>query len=154
MEFVLPSLLVLLAGAFIVFSLLPKATPLLLTFLSIIVLLLTLKHHYDLFEGEYKFLTMIDSLKENAPMWLVTLVVVLVLGYLLATIGLIKFNKGSNIPEVAMPAMPATPNNRPANNRPANNRPANNRPANNRPPNSPAPQPATNDLERYVSKYV
>jgi hypothetical protein len=90
MEFLLPSLLLLLAGAFIVFGIFPKLGPTTLVGLAVITLILVVNHHMTLFELEYKDLLIIDSLKKGAPTVLVVLTTLLIIGYFLLTIGFVK----------------------------------------------------------------
>jgi hypothetical protein len=90
MEFLLPSLLLLLAGGFIVFGIFPKLGPTTLVGLAVITLILVVNHHMTLFELEYKDLLIIDSLKKGAPTVLVVLTTLLIIGYFLLTIGFVK----------------------------------------------------------------
>lgn len=116
MEFLLPSILTLLAGAFVVLGIFPSLSKPVLVFIAIAALLLVIKHHMDLFEDEYKNLTIIDSLKFGAPTVLTVLVVLLLLGYILLGTGFLGGPRGSPEAEAsAAPEVPSVSNNR--NNR-------------------------------------
>ena len=90
MEFLLPSLLLLLAGGFIVFGIFPKLGPTTLVGLAVVTLILVVQHHMTLFELEYKDLTITGSLQDSAPTVLLVLTTLLIIGYFLLTVGFIK----------------------------------------------------------------
>lgn len=99
MEFLLPSLIALLAGAFIVLGIFPKLGPLPLVGIAIVSLVLVVHHHMTLFELEYKELAITDMLKHGGSTVLVVLVAVLAIGYLLLMKGFVS-GATSYIPEV------------------------------------------------------
>ena len=107
MEFLLPSLLLLLAGGLIVFGIFPKLGPTALVGLAVISLILVVQHQMALFELEYKDLLILDSLKNSAPTVLVVLTTLLIIGYILLTVGFVKkdaFTPSSNALRFVSPA--------------------------------------------------
>jgi hypothetical protein len=114
MEFLLPSLLLLLAAAFFVFGLFPRLGPSVLVTLAIVSLVLVVQHHMELFDIEYRDLTIIDSLKDNAPMVLVLLSITMIIGYFLLVTGFLSGRRGASvIPEITAEVPEVVPNLRP-----------------------------------------
>lgn len=90
MEIVLPSLLLLLAAAFFVFGLFPRLGPSVLVTLAIVSLILVVQHHMELFDLEYRDLTIVDSLKDNAPLMLIILTTGMIIGFFLLVTGFLS----------------------------------------------------------------
>jgi hypothetical protein len=87
MELYLPSLMILIAAAIVVFFVFPKLTPLMLAVLAMVALVYVLYNHYTLFGQEYQLMTWIDGAKAAAPYVMVTTLVVFIIGYLLFVFG-------------------------------------------------------------------
>lgn len=87
MEFFLPSILLIIFAAVLVFAVLPKFTPLLLAVVALLCLVLAVYNHYSLFKNEYKIMTWADTATQFSPYLLSGLVIVLLVGYLLYLTG-------------------------------------------------------------------
>lgn len=100
MELFLPSFLILLLAAVIVFAVLPRFGPLVLTVLSLALLVFGVYHHYTTFKHEYRLATWYDSMtiKALAPALLIGLTLVLILGFILSFFG-------SGVPVPAVPGI-------------------------------------------------
>jgi hypothetical protein len=98
MELFLPSFLILLLAAVIVFAVLPRFGPLVLTVLSLALLAFGMYHHWATFKHEYRLATWYDSMtfKALAPALLIGLTLVLILGFILSFFG-------SGVPVPAVP---------------------------------------------------
>jgi hypothetical protein len=97
MELFLPSVLVFLVTAAIVFVLIPRFSPLIIVTLAIALLLLGTYHHFELFWNEYRQSTWQDTLKIFAP----TLILIAIFVYLLFVI--LSFFTGGAVPVPPMP---------------------------------------------------
>lgn len=98
MEIFLPSILIVILAAVIVFTVLPRFGPLILTFISIGLLSFGVYHHWSIFKREYTDATWYDSMtvKFLAPALLIGITLLFILGYLLSFFG-------SGVPVPAMP---------------------------------------------------
>jgi hypothetical protein len=97
MELFLPSVLVFLVTAAIVFILIPRFSPLIIVTLAIALLLLGTYHHFEVFWNEYRQSTWQDTLKIFAP----TLILIAIFVYLLFVI--LSFFTGGAVPVPPMP---------------------------------------------------
>jgi hypothetical protein len=100
MEIFLPSFLIVILAAVIVFTVLPRFGPLVLTLISIGLLSFGVYHHWSLFKREYTDATWYDSMtvKFLAPALLIGITLLFILGYILSFFG-------SGVPSPAMPEM-------------------------------------------------
>lgn len=100
MELFLPSFLILLLAAVVVFTVLPRFGPLVLTVLSLGLLAFGVYHHMSLFKSEYRLATWYDNMtiKALAPALLIGLTLILTLGFILSFFG-------SGVPVPAIPAV-------------------------------------------------
>lgn len=89
MEIFLPSFLILLLAAIVVFTVIPRLGPLVLTVLSIVLLVFGVYHHWDLFKSEYRLSTWQDSMmfKSLAPALVLGVLFVFILGFILSFFG-------------------------------------------------------------------
>lgn len=83
MEFFLPSLLIMLVAALVVFLAFPNMTPFLLAIIAAASLVLAAQNHYSMFGSEYSGMTWTTSAKAAAPQVLVAAVILVSLGYLI-----------------------------------------------------------------------
>jgi len=83
MEFFLPSLLILVLGAFMVFFVLPKFAPLVLAVIALLALILGAYQHYQIFKLDYRMMTWQDGAYTAAPYILVGFIVLYITGFLL-----------------------------------------------------------------------
>jgi hypothetical protein len=82
MEFFLPSILVLLVAAAIVFFVIPRFGPLVLAVVSLILLGIGIYNHYTMFQNEYRFSTWQLGVVAYAPYILVGAVILMIILYL------------------------------------------------------------------------
>ena len=87
MEFFLPSLLLMIVAFFVSIYFVPKSSPIVLGVLSLLLLAFTIYNHYSFFANEYRIMTWADTAKSSAPIILVALVIVMMVGYLLFATG-------------------------------------------------------------------
>jgi hypothetical protein len=87
MEFFLPSLLLMIVAFFVSTHFVPKSSPIVLGVLSLLLLAFTVYNHYSFFANEYRIMTWADTAKNSAPIILVALVIVMMVGYLLFATG-------------------------------------------------------------------
>jgi hypothetical protein len=83
MEFYLPSLLVLILAAFMVFFVLPKFAPLALGIIALIALVLGAYQHYTMFKIDYSMMRWQDGAGAAAPYIIVGFIVLYIIGFLL-----------------------------------------------------------------------
>jgi hypothetical protein len=83
MEIFLPSLLLILLAYLVSTMLIPRLSPVVLMGGIIFLLGFSIYNHYSLFSNEYSVMTWLDMAKSFAPSLMVTLVIVLMLGYLI-----------------------------------------------------------------------
>ena len=115
MEFFLPSVLILLLAAAVVFFVLPRFGPFVLAIVSAILLAFGLYQHRYYFASEYRMSTWQQGLMSFSPYVMVggLLVVIAVYG-----LYLMPASKGANtnaVPAISMPNMPTVGNMPPAN---------------------------------------
>ncbi len=101
----MPSFLIVILAAVIVFTVLPRFGPLILTLISIGLLSFGVYHHWSLFKREYTDATWYDSMtiKYLAPALLLGITFLFILGYILSFFG-------SGVPVPAMPEVEETVN--------------------------------------------
>ena len=103
MELFIPSLVVIILGAIVVFFILPKAAPYTLGVMAVLLFGVGLYQHYETFPYEYATGNFRDTLKDYAPfLMLLATILGLVIG--------VKVAFGDNPPALAasMPALPAS----------------------------------------------
>lgn len=100
MEIFLPSLLIILLAAVVVFTILPRMGPIVLTVLSIVLLLFGVSHHYKMFYDEYRLATWYKSASFLAPALVLGVTLFFILGFILSFFGV-------NVPVPAAPAIPS-----------------------------------------------
>ena len=104
MELFIPSLVVIVLGAIVVFFILPKAAPYTLGVMAVLFFGVGLYQHYSTFPYEYSGGNFRDTMKDYAPfLMLLATILGLVIG--------VKVAFGDNPPALAasMPALPALP---------------------------------------------
>lgn len=101
MELFYPSLLVFLLSLIVVFYMLPRLTPLVMSILAAILLVLGVGHHYYLFKSDYVNSTWQDSLKIYAPAIAIGVLIIFIISFIFNF-----FTYGS----VPMPTLPPVPN--------------------------------------------
>ncbi len=101
----MPSFLIVILAAVIVFTVLPRFGPLILTLISIGLLSFGVYHHWSLFKREYTDATWYDSMtvKFLAPAILIGITLLFILGYILSFFG-------SGVPVPAVPEVTETIN--------------------------------------------
>ncbi len=99
MELFLPSLLIILLAATVVFTVIPRFAPMTLTVIAIILLVLGVVHHYSLFKDEYRLSTWQTS-SFIAPALVIGVALFFILGYLLSYFG-------SGVPVPTIPNVPS-----------------------------------------------
>jgi hypothetical protein len=129
MELFIPSLVVLVVAAVIVFLLLPNLSPYILGVLAISFLVAGVIQHYSMFPYEYRTSMISEALKQYSGFIMIGAMIFGLLVVLMWSFGLAPPAVANVIPAMpslpAMPAMPAIPGiNAPLNgsNRPANNK--------------------------------
>ncbi len=98
MEIFLPSFLIIILSAVVVFTVLPRFGPLVLTVLSIVLLIFGTYHHYKMFKDEYRLASWYKSAGYGllAPALVLGVALFFILGYILSFFG-------SGVPVPAMP---------------------------------------------------
>jgi len=96
MNFFYPSLLIFLIALIVLFSVIPRFTPLIMALLSGVLLAFGIYHHYQLFKNEYQRTTWTDNLKIYAPALMIAFTILLII------YGIFGFFAGS----VPVPSMP------------------------------------------------
>lgn len=129
MELFIPSLVVLVVAAVIIFLILPRLSPYILGVLAIAFLVAGVIQHYSMFPYEYRTSMISESLKQYSGFVMIGAMIFGLLIVLMWSFGLSPPSVADVIPEMpslpAMPAMPTIPGiNAPLNgsNRPANNK--------------------------------
>lgn len=82
MEFFLPSILVLLVAAAIVFFVIPRFGPLVLAVVSLLLLGIGIYNHYSMFQNEYRLSTWQLGAVAYAPYLLIGAVILMIILYL------------------------------------------------------------------------
>jgi hypothetical protein len=108
MELFIPSLIVLVLGAMVVFFLLPRMSPQVLGFTSIVLLGIGLYQHSTTFPYEYRLSNVTDMLRDYAPFVMIGATI------LALSVAIMVLVPGSGADSIAsalppMPAMPALP---------------------------------------------
>ena len=98
MEIFLPSFLIIILSAVVVFTVLPRFGPLVLTVLSIVLLTFGTYHHYKMFKDEYRLASWYKSAGFGilAPALVLGVALFFILGYILSFFG-------SGVPVPSMP---------------------------------------------------
>lgn len=96
MEIFLPSILIVLLAGVVVFTILPRFGPLVLTVISIILLMFGVYHHYNLFYDEYRLSTWQTTSTFLAPALVLGVALFFLLGYILSF-----FGSGIPVPKTA-----------------------------------------------------
>jgi hypothetical protein len=129
MELFIPSLVVLVVAAVIIFLILPRLSPYILGVLAIAFLVAGVIQHYSMFPYEYRTSMISESLKQYSGFVMIGAMIFGLLVILMWSFGLSPPAVADVIPEMpslpAMPAMPTIPGiNAPlsGSNRPANNK--------------------------------
>ena len=132
MELFIPSLLILVLAAIIIFVLLPRLSPYVLGILALALLVFGVYQHYTMFPYEYQSSTITAALQQYSGFIMIGSMIFGLLVIMMWTFGMSPPSVGNILP--AMPAMPAMPGlpampaipgiNAPLNsgNRPANNK--------------------------------
>ena len=101
MELFLPSFLKLLLAAVVVFTVIPRFGPHVLTVISLGLLGFGAYQHWSMFHSEYRLATWYEPLKQIAPAIVLGLMFLFMLGYALTFFG------GTGIPVPAVPEVSA-----------------------------------------------
>ena len=121
MELFIPSLLILVLAAGIVFAIMPKLSPYVLGIVALI-LVVGVYQHYTMFPYEYQTSMVSAMLQQYSGFILIGAMIFGLLVLMLWVFGLSPPSVASILPEMpAMPAMPAIPGINAPLNRPANN---------------------------------
>lgn len=87
MELFLPSLLLFVLAAILIVGVYPYVSPLILAVLAALVLGLTVYHHQQFFQDEYRNITWKDALQGSSGSILIGILVVFMVGFLLNLLG-------------------------------------------------------------------
>jgi hypothetical protein len=87
MELFVPSILILLAAAILMFGVFPNTSPFVLVVIAIALLVAAGYHHHVLFQDEYKLSTWQNSVTSATVPFLITVIVLFMVGYLLNFFG-------------------------------------------------------------------
>ena len=101
MNFFYPSLLIFIISLIVLYSVVPKFTPLIMAILAGTLLVFGIYHHYSLFKNEYLKTTWTDSLKMYAPAILIGFVLMLIF------YGIFSFFSNGAVPVPQAPEIPA-----------------------------------------------
>lgn len=99
MELFLPSFLIILLASIVVFTVIPRFGPHILTIISLGLLGFGAYHHWSMFHSEYRLATWYTPLKQIAPAVVLGAMFLFILGYALTFFG------GSGIPVPAVPEL-------------------------------------------------
>lgn len=99
MELFLPSFVILLLASIVVFTVIPRFGPHVLTVISLGLLGFGAYHHWSMFHSEYRLATWYTPLKQMAPAIVLGAMFLFILGYALTFFG------GSGIPVPAVPEL-------------------------------------------------
>jgi len=123
MELFIPSLLILVLAAGIVFVIMPKLSPYVLGIVALILLVVGVYQHYTMFPYEYQTSMVSAMLQQYSGFILIGAMIFGLLVLMLWVFGLSPPSVASVLPEMpAMPAMPVIPGINAPLNRPANNK--------------------------------
>jgi len=98
MEFFLPSILVLLVAAAIVFFVIPRFGPLVLAVVSLVLLGIGIYNHYSMFQNEYRLSTWQLGAVAYAPYLLIGAVILMIILYLTYLLPSGSAASGNNTP--------------------------------------------------------
>lgn len=87
MELFVPSILILLAAAILMFGVFPNLPPSFLAVIAVLLLVAVGYHHHILFQEEYALSTWQNSVTNATVPFLVAVIVIFMIGYLLNFIG-------------------------------------------------------------------
>jgi predicted PurR-regulated permease PerM len=120
MELFLPSLFVILLAILVILYVIPKQSGFVLGIIAAGLLAVTIYQHVSLFKMDYQRMTWVDTVKQQAPLIMVTAVVVVLIGYVLLLTGKgPAANIQNRVAEVYNP--PSSPNANANRNRGPNN---------------------------------
>jgi hypothetical protein len=126
MELFIPSLLILVLAAGIVFVIMPKLSPYVLGIVALILLVVGVYQHYTMFPYEYQRSTISAMLEQYSGFIMIGAMIFGLLVIMMWTFGLSPPSVANILPALpempAMPAMPAIPGINAPLNRPANNK--------------------------------
>jgi len=126
MEWIIPSLLIILLSAGIVFAIMPKLSPYVLGIVALILLVVGVYQHYTMFPYEYQTSTISALLGQYSGFIMIGGMIFGLLVIMMWTFGLSPPSVANILPALpempAMPAMPAIPGINAPLNRPANNK--------------------------------
>lgn len=109
MELFIPGLCLFFVAIVISFAIIPRFSPLIIAILSIVVLVIAVRHHYMMFESEYRLSTWQESLKVYAPAIMIIAIILFIIYNILSI-----FTGGSvpvpPLPEVITPSPESTTN--------------------------------------------
>ena len=103
MEFFIPGFCILFVTVTLSYFIIPKATPLIASILSVIFLLFGVYEHYLLFASEYRLSTWQEGLKAYAPGVMIFVILIFIIYSIFAF-----FTNGS-VPIPSMPSIPSIP---------------------------------------------
>jgi hypothetical protein len=87
MELFIPSFLILILAAIVVFTIVPKFGPHVITVISLALLTFGVYHHWNMFKSEYRLATWHEPLKQIAPAILIGILLLFILTYILSFFG-------------------------------------------------------------------
>lgn len=123
MELFIPSLLILVLAAGIVFVIMPKLSPYVLGIVALILLVVGVYQHYTMFPYEYQTSTISALLGQYSGFIMIGAMIFGLLVIMMWTFGLSPPSVANILPALPeMPAMPAIPGINAPLNRPANNK--------------------------------
>ena len=111
MELFIPSIIVFILSAIVVFIITPRLSPLIVTILSFVLLIFVVKNHITLFYNEYAENSWSSGIKTYAPAIMITTIILFLLGAIS-----LYFTKGQ-VPVPTLPEMNMTIGNPFANNK-------------------------------------
>lgn len=87
MELFLPSLFVILLAILVVLYVIPNQSGFVLGIVAVALLAITIYQHVSLFKMDYERMTWVDTVKQQAPLIMVSAVVTILIGYVLLLTG-------------------------------------------------------------------
>ncbi|NBR60627.1 MAG: hypothetical protein EBT86_03070 [Actinobacteria bacterium] len=112
MNFFYPSLLVFVISLVILYSVIPRFTPLIMLILAAGLLAFGIYHHYSIFKNEYMKTTWTDGLKMYAPAIMIGFVIILIFYGIFAFFarGAVPVPISPEIPSLSASLTPPSPN--------------------------------------------
>ncbi len=87
MELFIPSFLILILAAIVVFTIVPRFGPHVIIMVSLALLTFGVFHHWSMFKSEYKLATWHEPLKQIAPAIMIGILLLFILSYILSFFG-------------------------------------------------------------------